>query len=76
VRLLAWACACEAACPGVRHVSRREHDRYQRGVADTASGCQEMLIHLRARRFFCDAADGARPRGEGPRAATPPQVPA
>jgi len=46
------------------------------GVADTASGCKEMLIHLRARRFFCEAADGARPRGEGPRAATPPQVPA
>jgi transposase len=34
-------------------VSRRVHSRYERKLADTASGCQEVLIHLQARRFFC-----------------------
>ncbi len=27
--------------------------RYRRKLADTASGAQEVLIHLHARRFFC-----------------------
>ncbi len=34
-------------------MSRRVHSRYQRRLADTASGGQEVLIHLQARRFFC-----------------------
>jgi hypothetical protein len=34
-------------------VSRRVHSSYQRELADTASGCQEVLIHLQARRFIC-----------------------
>ncbi len=34
-------------------VSRRVHSRYQRKLADTASGGQEVLIHLQARRFLC-----------------------
>ena len=34
-------------------VSRRVHSRYRRQLADTASGCQEVLIDLQARRFFC-----------------------
>ena len=29
------------------------HSSYERKLADTASGGQEVLIHLRARRFFC-----------------------
>ena len=29
------------------------HSRYQRKLADIASGGQEVLIHLQARRFFC-----------------------
>ena len=29
------------------------HSRYQRRLADTASGGQEVLIHLQVRRFFC-----------------------
>jgi len=29
------------------------HSRYQRQLADTASGGQEVLIDLQARRFFC-----------------------
>ena len=42
-----------AACPGCGVVSRRVHSRYQRQLADTASGGQEMLICLQARRFIC-----------------------
>jgi len=34
-------------------VSRRVHSCYQRKLADTASGGQEVLIHLQVRRFFC-----------------------
>ncbi len=34
-------------------VSRRVHSSYRRQLADTASGCQEVLIDLQARRFFC-----------------------
>jgi len=51
--VLARTCASEAACPGCGVVSRRVHSRYQRKLADTASGGQEVLIHLLARRFFC-----------------------
>jgi hypothetical protein len=36
-------------------VSRWVHSRYQRKLADTASGGQEVLIHLQVRRFFCGA---------------------
>ena len=53
VHVLARARANEAACPGCGVVSRRVHSRYQRRLADTASGSQEVLIHLQARRFFC-----------------------
>ena len=34
-------------------MSRRVHSRYPRQLADTASGGQEVLIDLQARRFFC-----------------------
>jgi transposase len=34
-------------------VARRVHSRYQRQLSDTASGGQEVLIDLQARRFFC-----------------------
>ena len=53
MHVLARACAGEAACPGCGVVSRRVHSRYQRQLSDTASGCQQVLIHLAARRFFC-----------------------
>jgi transposase len=36
-----------------RVVSRRVHSSYQRQLADTASGGQEVLIDLQVRRFFC-----------------------
>jgi transposase len=41
-------------------VSRRVHSRYQRQLADTASGCQEVLICLQARRFICGNAGCAK----------------
>jgi transposase len=53
VHVLARTCASEAACPGCGVVSRRVHSRYERKLADTASGGQEVLIYLQARRFFC-----------------------
>jgi hypothetical protein len=34
-------------------VSQRVHSRYQRRLSDTPSGCQEVLIFLRVRRFAC-----------------------
>lgn len=34
-------------------MSRRVHSGYQRQLADTASGGQEVLIDLQARQFFC-----------------------
>ena len=53
MHVLARTCAPAAACPGCGVVSRRVHSRYQRQLADTASGGQEVLIDLQARRFFC-----------------------
>jgi transposase len=34
-------------------VSRRVHSSYARCLADTASGGQEVVVHLQVRRFFC-----------------------
>jgi transposase len=53
VHVLARTCVAEAACPGCGLVSRRVHSRYERNLADTASGGQEVVICLHARRFFC-----------------------
>jgi transposase len=53
VHVLARTCASEAACTGCAVVSQRVHSRYRRQLADTASGGQEVLIDLQARRFFC-----------------------
>jgi DNA-directed RNA polymerase subunit N (RpoN/RPB10) len=53
VHVLARACASEAACTRCGVVSRQVHSRYRRQLADTASGGQEVLIDLQARRFFC-----------------------
>ena len=49
----ARTCATRAACPGCSVVSRRVHSSYQRQLADTASGGQEVLVDLQVRRFFC-----------------------
>jgi DNA-directed RNA polymerase subunit N (RpoN/RPB10) len=53
VHVLARTCATQAACPGCGVVSRRVHSSYQRQLADTASGGQEVLVDLQVRRFFC-----------------------
>jgi transposase len=53
VHAVARTSASEAACPGCGVMSRRVHSRYLRQLADTASGGQEVLIDLDARRFFC-----------------------
>jgi transposase len=53
VHVLARTCAGEAACTGCGAVSRRVHSSYQRQLADTAAGGQEVLIGLQVRRFFC-----------------------
>jgi hypothetical protein len=53
VHLLARTCACEAACTECGVMSHWVHSRYRRALADTASGGQEVLIDLHARRFFC-----------------------
>jgi transposase len=58
--MLARTCASEAACPRCGVVSRRAHSGYQRWLADTASGGQEVLIHLRARRFLCSNEECAK----------------
>jgi transposase len=55
VHVLARTCAGVAACTGCGVVSRRVHSSYQRQLADTASGGQEVLIDLQARRFFCSS---------------------
>ena len=53
MHVLARACASQAACTGCGVVSPRVHSRYQRQLADTASGGREVVIDLRVRRFFC-----------------------
>jgi zinc-finger of transposase IS204/IS1001/IS1096/IS1165 len=53
VHVLAETCASGAACPGCGVLSRRVHSHYQRRLSDTPSGCQEVLVILRVRRFVC-----------------------
>jgi len=53
VHVLARTCSREAFCTGCGAASRRVHSSYQRQLADTASGGQEVLIDLQVRRFFC-----------------------
>ena len=53
VRIQARTSSAGSDCPacGVRSV--RVHSRYERRLADTAAGGQEMFILLQVRRFFC-----------------------
>ena len=53
MHVLARTCAAGAACPACGVTSAQVHSRYQRWLADTASGGQQVLIHLHVRRFFC-----------------------
>lgn len=54
VRIAVASEAGKAGCPACGVFSARVHSRYERRVADMAVGGQELMIHLRARRFVCD----------------------
>jgi transposase len=47
--------AATARCPSCGRRSRRVHSRYRRRVTDEPLGGQQVVIHLRVRRFFCCA---------------------
>ncbi|WP_393916534.1 transposase family protein [Halostreptopolyspora alba] len=51
----------DVAWPVCAPLSRRVHGRCVRRLADTPVSGQEMLIHLRVRRFFCDVPGYSRP---------------
>jgi transposase len=53
VRIQARTAGPEAACPACKVISRQVHSRYERRLLDTAVAGQEIMIHLRVRRFFC-----------------------
>lgn len=42
------------ACPDCGQVSWRVHSRYTRTLADVPWARRRVLLHIRARRFFCD----------------------
>ena len=57
VRIRARGREPSAACPGCGRSSARVHSSYERKISDTAVSNQPAVLHLRVRRFFCDAAD-------------------
>jgi len=60
VRIAVAAEAGKAACPDCGVFSARVHSRYERRLADMAVGGQDLMIHLRARRFLCDSSSCTR----------------
>jgi transposase len=54
VHITATTTTRTARCPTCATPSGRVHSRYERRLSDTPASGQETLIHLRARRFFCD----------------------
>jgi transposase len=44
----------KASCPQCGSLSPRVHSRYERRLADTSVGGQELVLQLRVRRFFCE----------------------
>lgn len=56
VRVLASTRARPTSCPTCGASSSRVHSRYQRRLADAALGRRRMVLVLRVRRLFCDAA--------------------
>src|SRR5262249_28589441 len=60
VRIRACADAEEAPCPACGTASNRVHSWYERRLADAPVTGQQVLIHLRVRRFFCQTLDCAR----------------
>ncbi|MFJ6140960.1 ISL3 family transposase [Kitasatospora sp. NPDC092286] len=57
VRVHARGRASGATCAGCGAWSERAHSSYERLVGDTAVCGQELVLHLRVRRFFCDNAE-------------------
>ncbi|MFC8452554.1 ISL3 family transposase [Kitasatospora sp. NPDC057223] len=55
VRVHARGRTAGASCPGCGAWSERVHSGYERRVTDTAVSGQELVLHLRVRRFFCDS---------------------
>jgi transposase len=53
VRIQARTSSAGSDCPACGVRSIRVHSRYERRLADTAAGGQEILILLQVRRFFC-----------------------
>jgi transposase len=49
-----------ATCPDCRQQSRRVHSRYRRHLTDLPTQGRAIRVQLRARRFFCPAADCPR----------------
>jgi transposase len=57
VHIWAHARAATAACPHCGHASARVHSRYQRRLADAATGGRRVVLRLGVRRLFCDHPD-------------------
>lgn len=55
VRVHARVQAATAVCAGCEVESGRVHSRYERRLVDAPVGGRELVVHLRVRRFFCDA---------------------
>jgi transposase len=60
VRLAVISEAGKATCPDCGVFSARVHSRYERRLADMAVGGQDLMIHLRVRRFMCDSSACSR----------------
>jgi hypothetical protein len=60
VRIAVASEAGKAACPDCGVYSARVHSRYERRLSDMAVGGQDLMIHLRARRFMCDSSSCSR----------------
>ncbi|MFC5647490.1 ISL3 family transposase [Kitasatospora cinereorecta] len=60
IRVHARGRTAGAECPACGGLSERVHSGYERRVTDTAVSGQELVLHLRVRRFFCDGDDCGR----------------
>ncbi|WP_396395372.1 transposase family protein [Domibacillus indicus] len=41
-------------CPSCHKISRRIHSRYWRTLQDTPIRSMAVVLHVKARKFFCD----------------------
>lgn len=54
------AIAPSSRCPSCHHPSRHVHSRYVRHLSDLPWHGIAFRLHVQARRFFCDQADGSQ----------------